>query len=118
MTERTLFVGANHQTLEQEAFAWANGRDGDDIGRVLYISDSNSRHDRIKDRWSQSYRQLTLRTETLTSFVFSCYETLEGPSALLSGEIDQRALEYSLDTIIADRPGGAVDPILCVGEPG
>lgn len=110
MTERMLLTGTNHQTLEQEAFAWATDRAKDDIGRVLYISETGSRHDRIKEQWRESYGQLTLRTETLTSFVFSCYETLEGPSALLSGEIDQRALEYSLDTIIADRPWLSTQP--------
>ena len=83
MTERTLFTGSNHQTLEKEAFAWATEHTQGGLARVLYLSESSNRHDRVEELWSQSYDTLTLRTETLVSFVFDCYETREGPSAQL-----------------------------------
>jgi ATP-dependent helicase/nuclease subunit B len=104
MDERTLFVGTNHRTLEQNAFehAYSNAETG--IGRVLYISETSNRHDRIQDHWRDSYEQLALRTETLATLVYDCYEQLEGPSEQLPEETDRRALEFSLDHIVADRP--------------
>jgi len=104
MTERTLFTGPNHQTVEETAFEWARDHADDGIDRILYLTDSNTRHHRITDRWQASYDSLTLRTETLTSFVFDSYEALEGPSTPLAGATEQRALEWGLDHLITDRP--------------
>jgi ATP-dependent helicase/nuclease subunit B len=71
---------------------------------VLYLAESGQRHDRIADRWRQSYPPLSLRTETLTSLVYELHERIEGPSARLPDAIDQRVLEYSLDAIVDERP--------------
>lgn len=103
MKERTVFVGANHRTLETEAFAHAHSNAEEGIGRVLYISETSNRHDRIEERWRTSYDHLALRTETLTSLVYDCYEQIEGPSEQLPNETDRRALEFSLDGVIANR---------------
>lgn len=110
MTERTLFTGPNHQTLEDKAFARAHSNAREGLGRVLYISETHNRHDRVQDRWRDSYEQLTIRTETLTNFVYECYERIEGPSTQLPEETDRRALEFSLDGIIADRPWLSTQP--------
>lgn len=104
MAERKLFTGPNHQSLENEAFAWAHSNARDGIDRILYISETQNRHDRIQERWRDSFNHLTLRTETLTNFVYNCYEQIAGPSTQLSEELDRRALEFSLDSIIEDRP--------------
>lgn len=103
MTERTLFTGPNQQTLEEEAFAWAHSRAGDGIGRVLYLSSTPERHERVQDAWSASRPPLSFTTDTLPRLVYEAYEKVTGPSARLPDATDRRALELSLDSIIADR---------------
>ena len=104
MEQRTVFVGANHRTLETAAFRFARSKSDPGIGRVLYISNASQRHDRIQEHWRESGGHLTLRTETLTSLVYDCYEQVDGPHGQLPDEVDRRALEYSLDSVVADRP--------------
>lgn len=104
MTERTLFTGPNHRTLESEAFAWAHSHAEDGIGRVLYLTNTRERHDRIREHWTETYSALSLTVETLPSLVYDCYEELTGPSARLPDAIDRRALESGLDSLFEDRP--------------
>jgi ATP-dependent helicase/nuclease subunit B len=104
MTERTLFVGPTHSALEEAAFAWADSRTGDGVGRVLYVSDGGDRHDRVAERWRGAYDALALRTVTLTGLVYESYEQVAGPAAMLPGETDRRALEFALDEVVTGRP--------------
>ena len=115
MTERALFTGPNHRSLEETAFAHANEHAQPGINRVLYISESTTRHDRITDRWQEDYDPLALRTETLSSFVYDCYESLTGPSTKLPDELDRRALEFGLDGVVDDRPWLSTQPHASTG---
>ncbi|QSG16331.1 PD-(D/E)XK nuclease family protein [Halapricum desulfuricans] len=110
MTERKLFTGSNQLALETEAFEWAHSIAGDGIGRILYLSETANRHDQIQQRWQETYDHLTLRVETLTTFVYDCHEQIVGPSSQIPEELDRRALEHSLDTIIEDRPWMSTQP--------
>ncbi len=110
MQERTLFVGTNHRALETEAFSHAHSNAQEGIGRILYVSETSNRHDRIQERWRSEYNHLTLRTETLTSLVYDCYEQIEEPSKQLPTETDRRALEFSLDGVVAERPWLSTQP--------
>jgi len=104
MTERTLFTGPNHRSLEEAAFAHAETHSESGVNRVCYISERRSRHDRIADRWREDRDPLALRTETLSGFVYDCYESLAGPAANLPDERTRRALEFGLDDVVEDRP--------------
>ncbi|MFC7074253.1 PD-(D/E)XK nuclease family protein [Halovenus rubra] len=110
MTERKLFIGSNQLSLEDEAFEWVQSTSEDGIGRILYLSETANRHDRVQKKWRDSYGHLTLRTETLTSFVYDCYEQIAGPSTQIPEELDRRTLECSLDTIIENRPWLSTQP--------
>ena len=103
MTERTLFTGPNHRAVEEAAFAWAHSQAEDGIGRVLYLSETNNRHERVQERWATSRSPLSLTADTLPNLVYDAYEQLLGPSARLPDATDRRALESSLDSIITDR---------------
>ncbi|GGL41731.1 hypothetical protein GCM10009037_26690 [Halarchaeum grantii] len=103
MTERTLFIGPNQQKLEEEAFDWAHSRSEDGIGRVLYLSSASDRHERVQASWAASRPPLSLTTDTLPSLVYEAYEKATGPHTQLPEATDRRALELSLDSIIADR---------------
>lgn len=103
MPERTLFTGPNHRSLEEAASAHAEAHSRPGIGRVLYVSENRARHDRIADRWREHRDPLALRTETLSGFVFDCYESLTGPAAKLPDERNRRALEFGLDEVVEDR---------------
>jgi ATP-dependent helicase/nuclease subunit B len=104
MPNRTLFVGTNQQALEDEALAWADSVARNGIGRVLYLSQVQNRHDRVRQRWRKSYDHLALRTETLDSFAYDCYEQLEGLTIRIPEETERRALECSLDRTIEAHP--------------
>ncbi len=79
MTERTVVVGPNHRDLEAAAFDRARALAEGGINRVLYVSDDSTRHDRVTDHWRETGDTLRLQTETLTGFVFDCYEEVAGP---------------------------------------
>ncbi len=104
MSERTVLTGPSHKSLEATAFERAQAVAEEGIGRVLYLSDGSTRHDRIKNHWQSERDQLQLRTETLPSFVSECYEQVAGPTTLLPDEIDRRALEFGLDEIVDGHP--------------
>lgn len=104
MPERTLFTGPNHRSLEEAAFEHAEDHSRSGIGRVLYLSENRTRHDRIADRWEADRDPLALRTETLSGFVSDCYESLVGPATKLPDERDRRAVEFGLDEVVAERP--------------
>ena len=115
MPERTLFTGPNHRSLEESAFAHADAHADAGINRVLYLSDGRTGHDRVEDRWAAEYDRLSLRTESLSSFVYGCDESLEGPTAKLPAEPGRRALEFALDDVVADRPWLATQPHASAG---
>ncbi|MDL0130398.1 PD-(D/E)XK nuclease family protein [Halobacterium salinarum] len=104
MTERTVVTGPDHRELEAAAFDRARTLADEGIERILYISDGSARHDRVEDHWRETGDPLRLRTETLGSLVFECYEQLAGPSTLLPEAAERRALEFGLDEIVESRP--------------
>jgi ATP-dependent helicase/nuclease subunit B len=110
MTDRVLFTGPSHRTLEAAAFRWVDERTDDGLGRVLYLVGNANRRDRVHDRWAETYPRLTLRPETLTSLVYACYDTINGPSDPLPDQVSRRALEFGLDDVVAERDWLGTDP--------
>ncbi len=110
MTERTVVTGPNHHALEAAAFDRARTLAEEGINRILYVSGESARHDRVETHWRDTGDSLRLRTATLMGLVFDCYEQLEGPTTRLPEETDRRALEFSLDEIIADQPWLSTQP--------